>query len=109
MEGFVFNDKNICTNPRLIGHKENYNKQFEVRTAQHNGKWGVAVACWCDIQGWSSPVSKEDCIHDSERTAILSGIGLLTKRLKKIMPGSKPLLTKLSELACNYRCPGLFD
>ena len=81
MKEFIFNDCSVCLNPNRISRKGDKYDEFEISTAEHEGKWGVGVSYFYQLGGMSFGVSRQLCTFESETAAILHGVSILRQHL----------------------------
>lgn len=53
MKEFIFNVCSVCLNPNRISRKSDKYDEFEISTAEHEGKWGVGVSYFYQLGGMS--------------------------------------------------------
>ena len=74
MKEFIFNVCSVCLNPNRISRKSDKYDEFEISTAEHEGKWGVGVSYFYQLGGMSFGVYRQLCTFENETAAILHGV-----------------------------------
>lgn len=99
MKEFIFNDCSVCLNPNRISRKGDKYDEFEISTAEHEGKWGVGVSYFYHLGGMSYGVSLQRCTFDSEVAAILHGVSVLRQHLCRQRAKGSKIYQLLNEVA----------
>ena len=99
MKEFIFNDCSVCLNPNRISRKSDKYDEFEISTAEHEGKWGVGVSYFYQLGGMSFGVSRQLCTFESETAAILHGVSILRQHLCHRQAKGSKIYQLLNEVA----------
>ena len=99
MKEFIFNDCSVCLNPNRISRKGDKYDEFEISTAEHEGKWGVGVSYFHHLGGMCYGVSLQRCIFESETAAILHGVSVLRQHLCRQQAKGSRIYQLLNEVA----------
>lgn len=99
MKEFIFNDCSVCLNPNRISRKGDKYDEFEISTAELEGKWGVGVSYFYQLGGMSFGVSRQLCTFESETAAILHGVSILRQHLCHRQAKGSKIYQLLNEVA----------
>ena len=99
MKEFIFNDCSVCLNPNRISRKSDKYDEFEISTAELEGKWGVGVSYFYHLGGMSFGVSRQLCTFESETAAILHGVSILRQHLCHRQAKGSKIYQLLNEVA----------
>ena len=99
MKEFIFNVCSVCLNPNRISRKGDKYDEFEISTAEHEGKWGVGVSYFYQLGGMSFGVSRQLCTFESETAAILHGVSILRQHLCHRQAKGSKIYQLLNEVA----------
>ena len=99
MKEFIFNNCSVCLNPNRISRKGDKHDEFEISTAEHEGKWGVGVSYFYQLEGMSFGVSRQLCTFESETAAILHGVSILRQHLCHRQAKGSKIYQLLNEVA----------
>lgn len=99
MKEFIFNVCSVCLNPNRISRKSDKYDEFEISTAEHEGKWGVGVSYFYQLGGMSFGVSRQLCTFESETAAILNGVSILRQHLCHRQAKGSKIYQLLNEVA----------
>ena len=99
MKEFIFNVCSVCLNPNRISRKSDKYDEFEISTAEHEGKWGVGVSYFDQLGGMSFGVSRQLCTFESETAAILHGVSILRQHLCHRQAKGSKIYLLLNEVA----------
>lgn len=99
MKEFIFNVCSVCLNPNRISRKSDKYDEFEISTAEHEGKWGVGVSYFYQLGGMSFGVSRQLCTFESETAAILHGVLILRQHLCHRQAKGSKIYQLLNEVA----------
>ena len=99
MKEFIFNDCSVCLNPNRISRKGDKYDEFEISTAELEGKWGVGVSYFYHLGGMSFGVSRQLCTFESETAAILHGVSILRQHLCHRQAKGSKIYQLLNEVA----------
>ena len=99
MKEFIFNVCSVCLNPNRISRKSDKYDEFEISTAELEGKWGVGVSYFYHLGGMSFGVSRQLCTFESETAAILHGVSILRQHLCHRQAKGSKIYQLLNEVA----------
>lgn len=99
MKEFIFNVCSVCLNPNRISRKSDKYDEFEISTAEHEGKWGVGVSYFYQLGGMSFGVYRQLCTFESETAAILHGVSILRQHLCHRQAKGSKIYQLLNEVA----------
>lgn len=99
MKEFIFNVCSVCLNPNRISRKSDKYDEFEISTAEHEGKWGVGVSYFYQLRGMSFGVSRQLCTFENETAAILHGVSILRQHLCHRQAKGSKIYQLLNEVA----------
>ena len=99
MKEFIFNVCSVYLNPNRISRKGDKYDEFEISTAELEGKWGVGVSYFYQLGGMSFGVSRQLCTFESETAAILHGVSILRQHLCHRQAKGSKIYQLLNEVA----------